>query len=234
MPTLFWLRDGPIWSGEALPGLGAPARRPAADQSSSRSHIPQPFGPVERDSALSQIGTLRSSGLANDGGSSHDGLDTSMNNQMFLVKSKSFAALLALAGGLLISCGCHTTSSPASFASVVIAGNTPGQIRDAAVEVFIVNGYTVTRNDPDNLVFEKKASRMSNFAYGSWMGDEPVWTRVKAAVVPLGDMKCRLQCRAYLVRDRGGATEEEITVSKLHKGQYQKLLDDVASKFASR
>ena len=184
-------------------------------------------------SALSQIGTLCSSGLANDGGSSHAGLDTSMINQMFLAKSKSFA-LVALAGGLLIACGCHTTSSPASFASVVIGGNTPGQIRDVAIEVFSVNGYTVTQNDPDNLVFEKKASRMSNFAYGDWMGDTAVWTRVKAAVVPLGDMKCRLQCRAYLVRDRGGATEEEITVSNLHKGQYQKLLDDVASKFASR
>jgi hypothetical protein len=146
------------------------------------------------------------------------------------------ANLLLVAGVLACASGCHSTGAPASasFASVVISGNTPGQIRDAAVAVFTHEGYTVTQTDPGNLVFEKEGSKMNNFAYGSWIGDTPVWMRVKAAIVPLGEMNCRLQCHAYLVRDRGSATEEEIAVSRLHKGQYQKLVDEVAKRFASK
>jgi hypothetical protein len=146
------------------------------------------------------------------------------------------ANLLLVAGVLACASGCHSTGVPpsASFASVVISGNTPGQIRDAAEEVFTHDGYTVTQTDPGNLVFDKEGSKMNNFAYGNWLGDTPIWIRVKAAIVPLGEMSCRLQCHAYLVRDRGSASEEEITVSRLHKGQYQKLLDAVAQRFARK
>ena len=98
--------------------------------------------------------------------------------------------LLLVAGCLVSASGCRSTGATpsASFASVVISGNTPGQIRNEAVEVFTHDGYTVTRADPGNLVFEKEGSRMNNFAYGSWIGDTPVWMRVKAAIVPLPEM----------------------------------------------
>jgi hypothetical protein len=141
--------------------------------------------------------------------------------------------LLCSAFCVLASLGCQSTdkSASASFASVVISGNTPGQIRDAAVEVFGENGYKATQTDPAKLVFEKEGSRMNNFAYGSWLADETVWVRVKAAIVPIGEMAFRLQCHAYMVRDRETATEEEVALSSLSKGPYQKLVDQVANRF---
>src|SRR6266481_4345277 len=126
--------------------------------------------------------------------------------------------------------GCQSTDKPASasFASVVISGNTPGQIRDAAIEIFEDHAYKATQIDPERLVFEKEGSGMNNFAYGSWLAGDRVWVRVKADIVPVGEMAFRLQCHAYMVRDRGGATEEEVALSRLRSGPYQKLLEEVA------
>ena len=139
---------------------------------------------------------------------------------------------LALAGTV----GCRSTQPTDSggFASVVIPGNTPGQIRDVAVEVFRNHGYSAEKKDPGNLIFEKEGSGMNNFAYGNWLTDSKVWIRVKAAIVPVGEMTARLECRAYIVRDRAGSTEEELPVSRLHSGQYQKLLNEVAKAFAEK
>jgi hypothetical protein len=136
-------------------------------------------------------------------------------------------AFCTLAGG-----GCKSTSKPASasFASVTITGNTPGQISGVAVDVFHANGYKVAQREPDNLVFEKEGSKMNNFAYGNWLGDVPVWIRVKAAVVQIGEMTYRLQCSAYMVRDIRSSTEEEVALSNLRSGPYQKMLDDVGAR----
>lgn len=153
--------------------------------------------------------------------------------------SKNFSVtadtlLVWLTALCLISSGCRSTekSGDGPFAAVLISGNTPGQIRDAAVEVFVGNGFKSIATAPTDMVFEKQASRMSNFAYGSWLGDDPVLVRVKAAVIPVGEMKFRLECTAYLVRDRGGATEEQIPVSRMHRGTYQKMVDQVAQRFS--
>jgi hypothetical protein len=137
--------------------------------------------------------------------------------------------MLCLTGGA----GCHSTNMPASsFAATTISGNTPSQIRDAAVLVFQEDGYRATRADPAALVFEKEGTRMNEIAYGNWLGDVPVWVRVKASVVPVGEMSYRLQCHSYMVRDRGGASEEEVSLTGIHKGPYQKLLDKVAARLA--
>jgi hypothetical protein len=137
---------------------------------------------------------------------------------------------------VLSQTSCRSAKQPASarFAHVVIAGNTPGQIRNATVGVFLDNGYKARQTDPGNMVFEKEGSRMNNFAYGNWMGDTPVWIRVKASIVALGEMSCRVQCAAYLVRDIGSAAEEELPVSSLHRGLYQKMLEDVANRLARK
>jgi hypothetical protein len=141
--------------------------------------------------------------------------------------------LLALG---LLSTACQSTDKPASasFASVVITGNTPGQIGDTASDVFREDGYKVAQRDPNHLVFEKEGTRMDNFAYGSWMGDTPVWIRVKGSVVPAGEMTFRLQCTAYMVRDIWSSTEEEVALGGLHRGPYQKLLDEVARRLTKK
>jgi hypothetical protein len=130
---------------------------------------------------------------------------------------------------LLLGAGCKSAGKPAAgcFASVEINGNTPGQISRVAVEVFRENGYLAAHSGPPEMVFEKRGSTMNNLAYGNWMGGEPVWVRVKVSIVRTGEMANRLQCTASLLRDRNGLMEEEIKVSRLRSGPYQKLLEEV-------
>lgn len=150
--------------------------------------------------------------------------------QNFAAKMCRIVPLLFLATCWFVGNGCRSTreSGAAGFAMVLISGNTPGQIGAVAVDVFREQGYLVSQDDPSSLVFEKKASAMSNIAYGSWLGDTPIWLRVKAAVVPAGEMTFRLQCAAYRVSDKGSAAEEEVAISHLGNRPYQKLLDEVA------
>ena len=140
--------------------------------------------------------------------------------------------LVLIAFCLCIFCwaGCASTGKPAAarFASVEIQGNTPGQIHDIAVEVFQSSGYQVANKALDEMVFEKKGTKWSEFAYGDWGGDAPVWVRVKASIVPVSEARFRLQCNAYMIRDRGGATEEEIACFRSRP--YQKLMDEVAER----
>ncbi len=128
--------------------------------------------------------------------------------------------------------GCKSTDKPdsARFASVEIHGNTPGQIGNMAVTVFREKDYTVAKRTLTNLVFEKEGSSMQNVAYGNWIGDTPIWVRVKVSIVTTGETKCRLECHAFLLRGRGESTEEEIHISHFRSGPYQKLLDEVAKR----
>ena len=131
--------------------------------------------------------------------------------------------------------GCSSTQkSNPPFASVIIVGNTPGQIRNAAVAVFGNDGYQVINSNPSSLVFEKKGTSFDNFAYGGWLGDEGVWIRVKGAIVPAGEMTFRLECSAYRVLDRNGSVEEENAVGRSGRKPYQKLLDKVAQRLNTK
>ena len=154
----------------------------------------------------------------------------------FTIGSCRLLSHILLAFCLVAASGCRSTdnSGSAGFASVMISGNTPGQIRNGTVEVFRADGYKVARSDPDRMIFEKEGSGMNNFAYGNWIGDSAVWVRVKASVMTAGEMTFRLQCRAYVVRDIGGSTEEEIILPGYRKGPYQKLLEEVARRFGTQ
>jgi len=144
---------------------------------------------------------------------------------------------LTLAIGAAMACwlfllGCQSTGKPASarFASVEIQGNTPGQIRDMTTQVFTEHQYHASHSNMDSMVFEKEGTGWNNVAYGNWTG-EGVWERVKASIVPVSEGKFRLQCNAYMVRDKGGTTEEEIKLSSLKSHRYQKLLNEVSQRF---
>jgi hypothetical protein len=128
--------------------------------------------------------------------------------------------------------GCRSTGQADStiLASVVLRGNTPGQIGQVTREVFQKHEYTVAEAGLDRLVFEKKGSGMNNLAYGSWLPDEPIWVRVRASIVSVGEEAFRLQCRAWLVRDRGSAAEEEIRIGHMHHRPYDELLGEVAAR----
>ncbi|HZR19310.1 MAG TPA: hypothetical protein VFE51_18625 [Verrucomicrobiae bacterium] len=143
------------------------------------------------------------------------------------------ASCCLLAICLLLVQGCRSTSEPGdhAIASVRISGNTPGQIRDAAVEVFTANGYKTVDPSPGHLVFEKPGGHMTNFTYGSWLGDDPLWIRIKAAVLPAGEMTYRFECSVFLVKDKGGSTEEQSPLGRVHRRSYQKMLDEIAARF---
>ena len=130
--------------------------------------------------------------------------------------------------------GCHSPDDPEShvLAAVVLRGNTPGQIGQVTTEVFRANHYSVAESGLTRLIFEKKGSGMNEFAYGSWLGDERVWVRVRASIIAAGEATFRLECRAWLVRDRGSAAEEEISVGRMHRRPYEKLLNEVADRLA--
>ncbi|HRT10777.1 MAG TPA: hypothetical protein P5233_20525 [Candidatus Paceibacterota bacterium] len=151
------------------------------------------------------------------------------------VPFRVLAGLLAVSLAVFLG-GCSSPEKGSSngFASVTIRGNTPGQISEAAIAVFTEAGYTVVVPGRTRLVFEKQGSSMNNLAYGSWLGDTPVWIRVRASVVPAGEATYRLECRAWMVRDHGANLEEEVKVSSLARGTYQKLLDEVARRLGSR
>lgn len=147
-----------------------------------------------------------------------------------VVKSGCRFLLWLLCAVALAVTGCRTTdaSAPGQTASVLIRGNTPGQVSDMAVAVFESHGYQLASQRVGTMVFEKRGSTMSKVAYGNWM-DSDVWVRVRAEVVPVGEGTVRLQCLARLIRDKGGATEEEI--KSLRRSPYQDLLDEVAARF---
>jgi hypothetical protein len=132
---------------------------------------------------------------------------------------------------LVLAAGCHSTghSGKDYFASVIIHGNTPGQISEVTSEVFQHAGYEVAKGGPMRLVFEKEGSSMDNFAYGNWM-DTRVWERVKITLDAIADETFRLEGQAYMLRDRGGMLEEEVKLSGMHGHKYQLLLDQVAAR----
>jgi hypothetical protein len=144
-----------------------------------------------------------------------------------------FLCALGLCG--IIGPGCRSADIPAStgFPSVEIHGNTPGQIHDVAVVVFCEKGYKLAKTALTKLVFEKEGSSWRNIAYGNWIGDTPIWIRVKASIVPVEEATFRLECHAFMLRGKGETTEEEIPISNFNSGHYQKLLDEVAERLGA-
>jgi hypothetical protein len=139
---------------------------------------------------------------------------------------------LALCAVVLLGC---KSSEPdgkpptVGFASVELHGNTPGQIWRVTADVFRGHGYLVMPGT-SGWSFDQQGSKMDNFAYGNWIGDTPIWIRVKAKLRPIGEAAFRLECQVVVVRDRGGATEEEVPAHGFKRAPYQKLLDEVATR----
>lgn len=123
----------------------------------------------------------------------------------------------------------------AGFAAVVISGATEEEVRGETVRVFAAEGWQPGHDAEHDLVFEREGSKWDHLAFGSNVLDMPVYNRVKADIVALADGSLRLQCQAYIVRDRGGARmDDEIRMKGPRAGPYQQLLDKVAAFFHGR
>ena len=111
-----------------------------------------------------------------------------------------------------------------------IVGSPAEKIRETTAVVFVENSYKEhSKPNYSEMVFEKEGSNATRVGYSNYMTGEPIWVRVKASIVPLQPNHYRLQCQAYMVRDKGeGLFEEEIKLSSMHARSYQKLIDEVA------
>lgn len=149
---------------------------------------------------------------------------------------RAIICCLALVSALLASAGCRSTSKPADaqFAAVDISGQTPARISAITFSVFEANGYLVADTDPKKPIFEKQASGMNNLKWGNWISDTRVWERVRVTITPRLDSMCRVQCQAFVLRDRGSVLEEEIKISGIHSGKYQEMLEDVAKRLSGK
>ncbi len=152
-----------------------------------------------------------------------------------LVSHKKLSGLGFALGIALLAAGCRLGQpAEASFASVQIKGKTPVQICQATAAVFMEDGYQVARLQPQDMVFQKQASQGTSLAYSgvsdTYYGNLTV-VRVKAQVVSLTEGNCRLQCKAYMVRDAGDSFfEDESALLNIRSRPYQSLLSKVADR----
>ena len=147
----------------------------------------------------------------------------------------SLTVLLAACLAAVAATGCRSaaTQEPLRFASVVIHGQPHERVRDTTALVFLEHGYRVAKNGWADLVFEREGSAMNNIAYGTLMAGH-VWVRVKASIVDGLPGTCRLDCEAFVLRNRGEALEEETRITKLHNRQYQDILNEVAKRLGGK
>jgi len=143
----------------------------------------------------------------------------------------SLTVLLAACLAAVAATGCRSaaTQDPLRFASVVIQGQPHERVRDTTALVFLEHGYRVAKNGWADLVFEREGSAMNNIAYGTLMTGK-VWIRVKASIVDGLPGTCRLDCEAFVLRNRGEALEEETRITKIHNHQYQEILNEIAKR----
>lgn len=139
------------------------------------------------------------------------------------------AGLLGLAPLLVASSGCSTAArgGPASFASVIVEDHTMEEIGRAAIAVFTSHAYATTLGGPDILVFEKPGGSMDNLLYGGWSPGE-VTIRVKVYLTASSATSYLVSCNGFLVRNANDmAIEDEQRLTKLRRGPYQKLLEEM-------
>ncbi len=148
------------------------------------------------------------------------------------LKTDSLALLL---GGAVLVFGCRTSEpSSSSFASVVIAGKTQEEICRTTGAVFQEDGYIVGSLAPENMLFQKEASRGASLAYGgvvdTYYGSTTA-VRIRAQLVDLGTGTYRLQCKAFMVRKAEDSFfEDESPLLNIRSRPYQNLLDKVAKR----
>jgi hypothetical protein len=143
-----------------------------------------------------------------------------------------------LAFFLIAVAGCSSWNKPASesFASVLITNVSPDEIHKTTIKVFQEADYLSYYRDPtqDLLVFEKEGTQGESYAYNGVVGTQYgqiTLNRVKVRFVSRADGSCRVNCQAFIVRDASSRLGgEEIRVSNLRSGPYQKLLDEVAER----
>ena len=133
---------------------------------------------------------------------------------------------------LVLSDGCQSTSPTGAkvMASTTVTGRSLSEIRMATLEAFQKEGYASTSAFGRDLVFEKRASGMTDLAYGSWM-DPAVWLRVKVHIDEIKPGLNVLDCSVYRVQNRGdNILEEEKKAYGMKSKPFKELLAGIKSR----
>jgi hypothetical protein len=141
-----------------------------------------------------------------------------------------WAILFVFVAALVVGCQSSRQPKPGAEGAFRVSGKTPAEIAGVLTQVFTANDYLVSNKGLEKLVFEKPAGKFSNFAYGNWMGEGPVWRRIKVFITPVEGGAYDIRCEAFNVRDRGGPTEEEISVTNFRTGSCRKLLREAINR----
>ena len=125
--------------------------------------------------------------------------------------------------------GCAGMSGKAKgMAWVEISNMTTENISAAAKNVFIKDGYTVVKQEPDVIVFEKPGSRMDDIKYGGPLNEDGVWVKAVLNISEKGNGIHWVSCDAYMVKNKDDDFfRQETKVLKLFGGEYQRLLNQV-------
>jgi hypothetical protein len=158
--------------------------------------------------------------------------------ERLLNRPRAFAIGLAmlLTACLILLSGCQSTSPTGAqvTASITITNHSLSDIRVATIEVFREAGYTVPSAFGRELIFEKRASTMTDVAYGGWM-DPAVWLRAKVRIEEMKPDVNVLDCAVYRVQNHGDPTlEDEQRAYGMKSKPFKELLASVKTKLDSR
>jgi len=95
--------------------------------------------------------------------------------------------------------------------------------------VFTAAGLAVHRRSPDEMVFERPATRGERGAYGTWFGED-VRVRLRVDFQLQNHGVYLLRCRCFIARDAGTHAEDEQSLARRRVRKYAGLLDQVSKR----
>ena len=116
-----------------------------------------------------------------------------------------------------------------ALSAVEIHGQKLVTVQETVESVFTAAGLTLGKRAPDQMVFERPASRQQTAAYGSWFGGQAK-VRLKVDFMPQGNGVMFLRCRSFIAREAGTMSEDEQPLARRHVKEYEPLLSEVANR----
>lgn len=116
---------------------------------------------------------------------------------------------------LLAGCATSLMTTPSGGPEVTI--NAPvAKVRARAINDMVNRGYTPTKTDSLNIIFEKDSTMMASAFFGSGY-DLQARNRVKITLVDDGAGAVRVLCRGYIVSNPSSGFERENEITGSNK-----------------
>jgi hypothetical protein len=142
--------------------------------------------------------------------------------------------VLALCAVSLVGCQSAKQPGSSSHAAVTVKGRSDAEIRQVTKVVFAEEGYSLTGEDVEFMVFERPGNRRDAIKWGGWTG-EGVVVRAKVKMTKLADNSRLLQLDMFAVRGAGNSfTESENRMALMNKQPYRHLLKEVSKRLQAQ